>query len=120
MKNVLYNMYMKLNYLVFTTQFQAQIVTVKFKIHISIVLGSNISRSGIFLLLLQLQSSVLQGAVVCYFKKTNLYHCVQGTTDLPITLINCPIIGIGRFIGSAKHRNHNIGSVSDRYRIGRF
>ena len=38
MKNVLYNMYMKLNYLVFTTQFQAQIVTVKFKIHISIVL----------------------------------------------------------------------------------
>ena len=61
MKNVLCNMYMKLNYLVFTTQFQAQIVTVKFKIHISIVLGSNISRSGIFSLHLQLQG--------CYFKK---------------------------------------------------
>ena len=70
MKNVLYNMYMKLNYLVFTTQFQAQIVTVKFKIHISIVLGSNTSRSGIFLLLLQLQG---------YFKKTNLYNCVIPT-----------------------------------------
>ena len=54
-------MYMKLNYLVFTTQFQAQRVTVKFKIHISIVLGSNISRSGIFSLHLQLQG--------CYFKK---------------------------------------------------
>ena len=71
MKNVLCNMYMKLNYLVFTTQFQAQRVTVKFKIHISIVLGSNISRSGIFLLHLQLQG--------CYFKKTNLYHCVIPT-----------------------------------------
>ena len=70
MKNVLYNMYMKLNYLVFTTQFQAQIVTVKFKIHISIVLGSNTSRSGIFLLIFQLQG---------YFKKTNLYDCVIPT-----------------------------------------
>ena len=61
---------MKLNYLVFTTQFQAQIVTVKVKIHISIVLGSNTSRSGIFLLIFQLQG---------YFKKTNLYNCVIPT-----------------------------------------
>ena len=61
---------------------------------------------------MRIQTSLF--VIVHIFLRCGYVGYLDSGQDLPITPINWPIIGIGRFIGSAKHRNHNIGSVSDR------